>query len=423
MRNINIPSHRRHERGQTIILVAVAIVSLLAMAALAIDVVTLYVARTEIQRAADAAALAGAKGIADSGVTTLQPGDINLSTVETMAQSMALSSINAVLPVNPVGGTAPSLVGTPTVTYNTPNNNNPQITVTLQRTGLPTFFARILGQRTALVTASATAEVYNPANTQNFTPISLSGVKPWLVANQDPTLPTTPPFVTTSSGLVRPAIGETFSLQSDCQPGPDCSNLIDITPQATYSKDMVDYVPAVVAPTIQQCPCAGSSDYEYSIGCYDPTPYQCGATTTTWDPHFINPDGNSGPTATATECLIHTSAGQDTLDPLLWPPGPMKITAGSGAESGQLVTTSSSIVTIPILDPGTFNPLGGPVTIVGFLQAFINQVDTISATGPGGNVNITVLNVAGCSNTPIGASPLVGGMGTSPVPVRLITPP
>src|ERR1700682_2661790 len=35
---------RRRERGQTIILVAVALVSLLAMAARAIDVVTLYVA-------------------------------------------------------------------------------------------------------------------------------------------------------------------------------------------------------------------------------------------------------------------------------------------------------------------------------------------------------------------------------------------
>ena len=37
------------------------------MAALAIDVTTLYVARGEMQRAADAAALAGAKAFVDSG--------------------------------------------------------------------------------------------------------------------------------------------------------------------------------------------------------------------------------------------------------------------------------------------------------------------------------------------------------------------
>jgi len=37
---------RRGERGQTIVLVAVNLVTLLAMAALAVDVVTLYVARS-----------------------------------------------------------------------------------------------------------------------------------------------------------------------------------------------------------------------------------------------------------------------------------------------------------------------------------------------------------------------------------------
>src|SRR4029077_1164943 len=62
--------HRRAERGQTIVLVAVALVSLLGMAALAIDIATLYVARGEAQRAADAAALAGAKMFATSGYTS-----------------------------------------------------------------------------------------------------------------------------------------------------------------------------------------------------------------------------------------------------------------------------------------------------------------------------------------------------------------
>ena len=53
-------THSR-EHGQTIVLVALTIVTLLAMAALAIDVVTLYVAKGEVQRAADAAALVAAK--------------------------------------------------------------------------------------------------------------------------------------------------------------------------------------------------------------------------------------------------------------------------------------------------------------------------------------------------------------------------
>jgi hypothetical protein len=101
----------------------------------------------------------------------------------------------------------------------------------------------------------------------------------------------------------------------------------------------------------------------------------------------------------------------------------MTITSESGLQSGNVVTTSSSIVTIPIIDityPLPASP--GAVTVVGYIQAFINQVNP----GPGppdpGSINITVLNVAACSATPNTANPIVGGSGTSPVPVRLIGP-
>jgi hypothetical protein len=43
--------------GQTIVRAALAMATLLAMAALAIDIVTLYVAKGEVQRAADAVSL------------------------------------------------------------------------------------------------------------------------------------------------------------------------------------------------------------------------------------------------------------------------------------------------------------------------------------------------------------------------------
>ena len=51
------------------VLVAVAMVAIIAMAALSIDVITLYLAKEEAQRAADAAALAGAQVISLSGLT------------------------------------------------------------------------------------------------------------------------------------------------------------------------------------------------------------------------------------------------------------------------------------------------------------------------------------------------------------------
>jgi hypothetical protein len=52
---------------------------------------------------------------------------------------------------------------------------------------------------------------------------------------------------------------------------------------------------------------------------------------------------------------------------------------------------------------------------VGFLQVFVNGVL------PTGSLSVTVLNVVGCGN---GLSSSAQALyGTSPVPIRLITPP
>jgi hypothetical protein len=70
---------------------------------------------------------------------------------------------------------------------------------------------------------------------------------------------------------------------------------------------------------------------------------------------------------------------------------------------------------LPIYDNTTTIGLIGttPVTIVGFLQVFVNQVNA------DGSLSVTVLNVSGCSN----AATQTALTGTSPVPVRLITYP
>jgi hypothetical protein len=435
---------RRYERGQTIILVAISLVSLLAMAALAIDIVTLYVARSEIQRAADAAALAGAKAIADSSITTLVLTDANFATVQVWAQSAATAQVNAVLQNNLVAGVAPGLVS---ATVDWTHQGNPHITVNLQRTGLPTFFSKIWAGTAAKVTATATAEAYNPANlptTTPITPIAPRSVKPWLVANADPTLITTPKFVDTTTWLVDSSvIGKSFNLTADCQSGPPTCQLITAPtnrnpPIASNSTLQVDYVPAKVTPTNSQnvCPpCAGATDYEQTIECADANAYtvlNCGggATNATWDNSNV-PGGPTGLSASGAECLIHASTsgqsrGQDILnDPGPWPAAPFQILAGpSNPQNGSLITTSNSIVTIPIIDNSAPLITNGNVTIVGFMQAFINWVQDGSVPNTtAGDVNITVLNIAGCSSSNNGANPVVGGSGTSPVPVRLITAP
>jgi Flp pilus assembly protein TadG len=427
---------RYHEQGQTMILVAISLVSLLAMAALAIDIVTLYAARSEIQRAADAAALAGAKAVADSSITTLDLADANFVIVKPWAQNVANTQINAVLQNNLVAGATPTLVSSP---VDWTRQGNPQITVSLQRTNLPTFFSKIWGGRATSVTATATAEAYNPANVQNFTPIAPKGVKPWLVANADPTqnVVRAPAFIDPATGAVeRGVIGKSFNLTADCRDRPRDSCTLRHPPQATYDPENphVDYVPAqITANANDVCPspssCAENDtypEYQGSVQCHDVNPYPCGGpnNNTTWD-NTVNPGKMDGPSAMGAECLINAASGQDLLqNPGPWPAAPFQIKAQSGPQNGNLVTTSSSIVTIPIIDPKTFqrdSALG--VTVVGFMQAFINQVQDGSDNTTAGDINITVLNIAGCSATPNAAPAVVGGSGTSPVPVRLITPP
>jgi hypothetical protein len=142
-------------------------------------------------------------------------------------------------------------------------------------------------------------------------------------------------------------------------------------------------------------------------------------------------------TSNGVQALIHESnpnpnggqpTGQDYFNPSASPYGnpsayPFQILAGSsnllpGLTTGVPITSSTSIVSLPIYDQA--NPIAStgtsPVTIVGFLQVFINGVDQY------GNVDVVVLNVAGCSNgtgQPVGTAVA----GSSPVPVRLITPP
>jgi len=413
------------------ILVAISIVALLAMAALAIDVVTLYVASSEIKRAADAAALAAAKGIADSGVTTLCAAasapctaqDPNFLSAQTLATNMANAAITAILAANTVAGSAPSCTNCP-VAANWSNQGNPTVTVSLKQTNLSTFFARIWGKTGSTVTASSTAEAYNPSNNSSYTPIAPVVVKPWLVANLDPDQGGAQ-FIQSSNLVESGVIGEGLYLAADCQPfsfNPPCT----LNPGAITKGQ---YVPAQVTSNAGNnvCPssCLGASDFEQSIECADvATTYSCGAGGASWD-QSVYPGGASGPTPPGVECLIHAggtgpNVGQDTLN-VLFPNGPPQITTNSGPYSGYLVSTSSSIVTLPIVDPASVSQGNPSVTVVGFMQVFINWVDPVFFRF-GGNINVTVLNIAGCYGSSNGNPPVVGGRGTSPVAVRLIAP-
>jgi len=441
------------------VLVAVSMIAILGIAALSIDAVTLYLAREEAQRTADTAALAAARVLSISGIT----GDPQNATSSWSAACTTATEIATVIAQqNTIAGQAlpPAQI---TVTF--PNNPgcgsapvfgvNPEVTVRVQRTNLPSFFARIWGRSSNSVSASATAEAYNSSNSGAFAangmiPIQPRCVKPWLIPNRDPT-GAGGVFVDPSTGDINKkgvlqlgggVIGESFTITSACKPGAaDCTiatgNLVDNPPNSTGGN--IDYVPAdiqaspytAVPTTTSTCP--NTNDFQKAIdGCDQQTQYQCGVPNganidlADWAP--VTPTVLTGDTGTAVQCLIHSSTGgQDVLRLTSGPSAvfPFQIQAGldnpivklgTGVNNDDIITSSSSIVNIPIYDSAaasTFATDHQQVTILGFLQVFINRLDVA------GNPNVTVLNVSGCSNNAPGASV----SGTSPVPVRLITPP
>lgn len=420
-----------HQKGQTIALVAVSMVSFVAMGALAIDLTSLYSARGEIQRAADAAALAGAKAFVDSGVTT-DPGNSNLQSIATtMAQSYAAGAAAQNLVAK---GTAQLVPALPVMDFSL--LGNPRITVTLQRTGLPLFFARIWGSGFASVSATAVAEAYNPSYSQTgstpFLPSAPKCVKPLLVPNGTTNANS---YVSTTTGSVTaPAsafLGKQIVFNSPCKPnGTGCQ-----LPGGKKQLSQNEYLPMLTSSTHRYCPnCAGSSDFEQSIECCDGGAFafsQCstGGAVASWDAN-VNPGGpgnSGGPVQSGLQCLTHVPNGTgqpDFLDAsnLTAGTGPAQISPGSfnqsryGLSRNALIGTSDSIITVPLFDNLQLNlqQASHQVTIVGFLTLFVND-----ANAPNGNFSATILNVTGCGSSPSSAPPVSGG-GVSSIPVRLI---
>jgi Putative Flp pilus-assembly TadE/G-like len=132
----------RGERGQVLVLVAVAMVALLAAAGLAIDVGYAYYAQRSLQASADAAALAGAQELPNpdaaaatarnyGGEDGARNARANVPGVRTTVTTRCLRSAPGCNPANAI--------------------------VVTERTTIPTFFARVVGIDSFDVGAKATA--------------------------------------------------------------------------------------------------------------------------------------------------------------------------------------------------------------------------------------------------------------------------
>ena len=202
---------RKNEQGLIITLVALFMLFVVgAMAALSIDVVTFYTARSEAQLAADSGALAAARVLANSGMTS-DVSEISIPTAEDVATTVAMQVASS----NYVGGRTLVAGGACPgaeicISFNDTDASfptNPHVTVQVQRTDLPTFFARIWGRKQITIAESATAEAFNPsgnASTGTAVPVAPICVKPWLLPNLDPSnpIPGNAIFDTTSGSIV-----------------------------------------------------------------------------------------------------------------------------------------------------------------------------------------------------------------------------
>lgn len=451
--NKRIPRPRHAQRGATLVVVALSLVILLGISALAVDLVSLYVGRSEAQRAADAGALAGATIFVTTGCTSASGGCVAGGPQEAPARQRAIDVAHR----NSVGGKGASVLSGD-VTFSYPTPLNPTITVRVARDAthdgpMPTFFMKIFGVLSADISAAATAEAYNP--TGGGPAVGTKCLKPWLMPNCDWTrlVPAADPNA--NSNCQDPTSGQFASyyvnnnsvLNPGVSPTGVVGQLITIKPGSpSQASAPSKFYPLFLPPgsVASQCPaCAGGgagagapsgSLYAQNIECCNQNTITCGQTT-------VEPiTGNMvGPTAQGVDCLIHeqNGSGQDTV--AFSPGGSYTVAAGSnnplvaagipGFTTGSTIlppSASTSVVTVPlyngqVLCPGMAGGSCGTVTvnIVGFMQLFVKE-----ETNPQGTVNTYIITIAACGASSGGGGgstppPVITG-GGSPIPVRLI---
>lgn len=145
---------KKRNKGQVLVFVALAIFVLLGFAALAIDLGYMWSVRHELQRSADAGALAGASAFRQYGKDST---DITLNADDTITRNVAEARA---LDYATRDNVTTSRLTTPEVSVSFPTTPNlMRVRVDVQRT-VPTFFARVLGRDNQAITAFAIAEAF-----------------------------------------------------------------------------------------------------------------------------------------------------------------------------------------------------------------------------------------------------------------------
>jgi Flp pilus assembly protein TadG len=455
------------QRGGTLVLMALFTVFVMSAAALAVDLGLLYVSRSEAQRAADAAALSGAyvftTGCTNSGSC------LSASTEQSAAQkAIATAKANFVagaqgsVDCDLSGGYSSSACSGIQFTDPSGTGQEPQITVTVKRTGIPLFFAKLFGVQNGTVSAAATAEANSTGGAQQC-------VAPFLVPNCDPDQAnnTLTAHNSTCSGSSSTGYGgfvvadpSTFA-STVANPGPYDPNLktpgvygepwtLHYAYPPTTGSAAGSVVPSqwsmasfptatgqvnngtnLLVAYIQSCPPVGvgcGTQLQLNPG-NDPTSID-GAINSLIEPN-VNCSGNGkcgsdGP-GNGQDYLLNVQNSSLGQYPQLQsnsgcPENSFPFASGSNPANigctGQ--TPTNSVMLAPIYQGNTLTPGCSPttsctVTVVGFIELFIDYSQKISGSE---TVQTNILNVLDCGA--LKGNGTTVSAGASPIPIRLI---
>jgi len=400
-------STRDRESGYTLVVIAALLVVFLGFTALSVDVGVLYSARASAQRAADAAALAGAfvfitRPDLDETTTPKQSDVIK-------AQAVATAATNKML-----GATV--TIAASDVTVDTPNR---RVTVNVTQSQ-PTLFARILGENSANIHGTAIAEAAKNATGDTC-------VKPWFIPN------------TVLSGL-----NGSNALCNACSASPS-QVIIDTTvgspdylKPSQFYRNWLQSNPTrqftikpqnpngTLSPgqffAIRLGDSQGGSDYETNIVTCPATPIFCSTAYPSEPGNMVGPTSHGvcqficydyGGSGNCDSCAKDTYVGVGAYR-----------RPGSPNSDGGIGSTSRSLAIAPIIDVCTFCPSNFPngtdsaqYTVIGFATIFLEGFQ-------GSNLQARLINVTDCSG---GGGAGGGGGGISPsetgsfsLPIRLV---
>jgi len=409
---------RNPEQGATLVLVALSLALILAAAALSIDLAALYVQRSEAQRAADSGALAGA-------MVFTQGCSLDASCLTSPVEATATAQATQAVQQNLVFGQTPTISST-AFTAGGGTTTDPLITVTVQAPAHTFFLPLSAG---AAISAKATAEAYNPAGA-NVT-FCASCLKPFFVPNCDPNhLATLNPNCPTPAGYFfqgntvangNSIVGEAWQLHLQTSGN-----------QQAIPSQWLEVAFDVTAPSCSGG--QGSTSWAQSVTQCATNQITCGTQLCTLNGFKVGPNDKAVCNLIAYGGKGCNASGGSAVDSISCSSGSCTITAGSGnpfAQSGATITQSSALVSVPVYD-GTMQPGGGVVSVVGYMQLFIED---IQHQGNFDNIDAVIVGATTCGNTSGGntcsgagggnnaGGGVISGGGGSLIPVRLVQNP